>query len=132
MFHVNELLQARFTTYVTGSLAGNSFVSYVIVHQFRRHGEFLGAWPPQAELQAPLNWNTKHYEKIEILLNFRVSIPPTQTQSPAETQSSPIENFLATVLLHTLYLFCLVVTTVIFFVKWAAGAGIFQFDSLCW
>jgi len=43
MFHANELLQARFATYVTGSLAGNSFVSYVTVHQFRRHGEFLGA-----------------------------------------------------------------------------------------
>jgi len=39
----------------------------------------------------------KHYKSVEFLSIFRVS-SPAQTQShPAEMQSPPIENFLATV-----------------------------------
>jgi len=41
----------------------------------------------------------KHYKSVEFLSIFRVSGPPAQIQSLfAETQSAPIENFLATVL----------------------------------
>jgi len=44
----------------------------------------------------------KRYKSVEFLSNFRLSSPSTQTQSsPAETQSPPIENFLATVLDRT-------------------------------
>ena len=48
--------------------------------QSRRHG---GLCPP--------NWDLKHYKSVEFLSIFRMSSPPAQTQSP------PIENFLATV-----------------------------------
>jgi len=54
-------------------------------------GELLGAKPPQTKLQAP---KLKHETLNEFLSIFRVSSPPTETQSP------PIENFLATVLMH--------------------------------
>jgi len=52
----------------------------------------MGVLASQTKLQAPPNWNMKHYKSVEILLIFWVSI------SPAEMQSPPIENFLGTVL----------------------------------
>jgi len=41
----------------------------------------------------------KHFESIEVLSIFRMSIPPPlQTQSPPQKRKAPIENFVATVL----------------------------------
>ena len=61
--------------------------------QSRRHGGALvGLGPPQTKLRGPPNSNVKHYETVKFLSIFTMSSPPTQTQSP------PIENFLATVL----------------------------------
>jgi len=60
-----------------------------------------GFWGRSSPNKAPIppTWNLKHDKSVEFLSVFRVSGPPAQTQrSPAETQSPPIENFLATVL----------------------------------
>jgi len=61
--------------------------------QFRRHGGLLGAYPPQTKLQAPQieTWNTTN--QLRFLSIFTVLSPHAQTQSP------PIENLLATVLI---------------------------------
>jgi len=40
----------------------------------------------------------KHIKSVEILSIFGVPSPPHKREAPAETQSPPIENFLATVL----------------------------------
>ena len=56
------------------------------------------------KLQASPNWNKKHYKSVEFWLIFWVSTPPAQTQNlPADMQSPPIENFLATVLPLRMY-----------------------------
>ena len=47
---------------------------------------------PPNKAPSPPNWNMKHYKSVEFLSIFRMSSHPAQTQSP------PIENFLATVL----------------------------------
>jgi len=52
---------------------------------------------PQTKPQAQTNWNMKHYKAVECLSIFRMSSPSAQTQSP------PIENFLATVLITQLF-----------------------------
>jgi len=54
-----------------------------------------GGLAPETKLQAPPNWNMKHYKSVEFLSIFRVSSPPAETQNP------PIKNFLASVLLRT-------------------------------
>jgi len=59
--------------------------------QSRRHGWALVGLATQTKLQAP-NWNVKHYKSVELLSVFRMSSAPAQTQSP------PIENVLATAL----------------------------------
>jgi len=51
--------------------------------QSRRHGVFRGL-SPQAKLQAPQNWNMKHYKIMEIFKNLYVN-PPARTQSPLLT-----------------------------------------------
>ena len=69
--------------------------------QSRRHGggAFVGL-APQTKLQAPPKLKHETLRSVDILSIFRVSSPPAQTQStPAGTQSPPIENFLATVLI---------------------------------
>ena len=62
-------------------------------------GGLLGAYPPQTRLQAPPNWNMKHYKSVEILSYFRVSNPPrTNAKPPRRNAKPPIGNFLATIL----------------------------------
>ena len=56
-----------------------------------RHGGAFGGLAPQTKLQAPPNWNIKHYKSVEFLSIFSVK-PPRRKAKP------PIENFLATVL----------------------------------
>jgi len=51
----------------------------------------FGGLSPQEKLQATPSWSMKHYKSF-VFANFYSVNPPTQTQSP------PIENFLATVL----------------------------------
>jgi len=53
-------------------------------NQSRRHvGGLLRVKSPQTKLQAPLNWDMKHYKWVEFLSIFGMSSPPTaQTQSP--------------------------------------------------
>jgi len=68
-------------------------------------GRILGAYPPQTKLQASPNWNVKHYKSVQFLLIFGVSSPPAETQSP------PIENFLAAVLFWLLYKQALQIST---------------------
>jgi len=50
----------------------------------------------------------KHYKSVEILSIFRMPTPRTNLKPPAETQSHPIENFLATVLiqLYIIHMIC--------------------------
>ena len=65
-----------------------------------RRGGFCWLSPPN-KAPSPLP-KLKHETlwSVDIFSNFRVSSPPAQTQStPAGTQSPPIENFLATVLI---------------------------------
>ena len=67
----------------------------VILHAHPVRGEPSptgGLSPPQTKLQAPPNWNMKHYKSVEFLSIFRMSSPPHRNAKP------PIENFLATVL----------------------------------
>jgi len=53
---------------------------------------------PQTKLQAPPNWNMKHYKSVEFLLNLNVK-PPAQTSRPRHKRKR-IDDFLATVLAH--------------------------------
>ena len=43
-------------------------------------GASVGLYP-QTKLQAPPNWNVKHYKSVEFLSIFRMSSPPAQMQS---------------------------------------------------
>jgi len=56
-------------------------------------GRLLGAETPQTKLQAPSNGIIKHYKSVEFFIKFQ------NVKAPEQTQSTPIENFLATVLL---------------------------------
>jgi len=76
----------------------NEYIHPVDAESARRQGVDFGGLHSQTKLQAPPNWNMKHYKSFEFLSIFRVLIPPTQTQSPAETQSPATENFRAMVL----------------------------------
>jgi len=59
--------------------------------QSRRHKRALvGLATPNKAASSP-NWNTKHYKSVEFL-------PFLECQTPTQTQSPSIENFLATVL----------------------------------
>jgi len=53
-------------------------------------GDLVGL-APQTKLQAPPNWNVKHYKLVEFLSNLNVK-PPVRERKP------PIDDFLATVL----------------------------------
>ena len=44
-------------------------------------GSLVGV-APQTKLQAPRNWNMKHFKSVEFLSNFRMSSPLTQTWAP--------------------------------------------------
>jgi len=61
----------------------------MIPGQSRRHGRAFGGLALKRSSKTP---KLKHYKSVKLLLTFWVSSPPAQTQSP------PIENFLATVL----------------------------------
>jgi len=65
--------------------------------QSRRHGGTLVALAPPSKAPSPPNWNVKHNTSVEFWSIFRTSSPSAQTQSP------PIENFLATVLAANRY-----------------------------
>jgi len=48
------------------------------VQQSRHHGGALVGLVPQTKLQAPPNWNLKHYKLVEFSSNFNVK-PPART-----------------------------------------------------
>jgi len=50
--------------------------------QSRRHGEASGGFTPQTKLQAPQNWNMKHYESVEFLSIFECQAPLHKRKAP--------------------------------------------------
>jgi len=48
----------------------------VSAYQSRRHGGVLVGLSPQAKLQAPPNWNKKHYKFVKFLSNLNVKTCP--------------------------------------------------------
>ena len=55
------------------------------INQPRRHGGFGGLSHPQTKLQAPPNWNMKHYKLVEFLSNLNVKSPLNERTAPLLT-----------------------------------------------
>jgi len=75
-----------------GYMARESLITPVLNPVPSLRGSFGGLSPPNKAPSKPPKWNMKHYKSVKFLSIFRMPIQPAQTQSP------PIENFLATVL----------------------------------
>jgi len=75
---------------------------YLTSCQSRRHGGDWELSPPQTILRRPQfeTWNT--INQLRFCQFLECQAPPHKPKAPPETQSTPIENFLATVLRHIL------------------------------
>jgi len=74
--------------------------AHIIYHSVSASPVAKGELNPPNKALSPLNWNMKHYKSVWVCQFLKVSCPPAQTQSP------PIENFLAAVLGSTLTIHC--------------------------
>jgi len=57
--------------------------------QSRRHGGDLVGLAPQTNLEAPPNWNMKHYKSVEFLLDLNVKPPLQKCQAPRTNLKPP-------------------------------------------